>query len=38
MLESQKLEHDKAQYVAAKSPENVKKNRNKSIIPSKLAN
>ncbi|CAC5378523.1 Tyrosine-protein phosphatase non-receptor type 11,Tyrosine-protein phosphatase non-receptor type 13,Tyrosine-protein phosphatase corkscrew,Tyrosine-protein phosphatase non-receptor type 6 [Mytilus coruscus] len=33
MLEAKKSEHDKAQYVAAKSPENVKKNRNKSIIP-----
>ncbi|XP_052065714.1 receptor-type tyrosine-protein phosphatase mu-like isoform X2 [Mytilus californianus] len=33
MLEAKKSEHDQAQYVAAKSPENVKKNRNKSIIP-----
>ncbi|VDI07950.1 Hypothetical predicted protein [Mytilus galloprovincialis] len=33
MLEAKKSEHDKAQYIAAKSTENVKKNRNKSIIP-----
>ncbi|XP_052065715.1 receptor-type tyrosine-protein phosphatase gamma-like [Mytilus californianus] len=34
MLKAKKSEQEKAEYVAAKSPENVEKNRNKSIIPS----
>ncbi|CAC5368783.1 PTPRG [Mytilus coruscus] len=33
MLKAKKFDQDKAKYVAATSPENIKKNRNESIIP-----
>ncbi|CAC5365513.1 Coadhesin,Thrombospondin-1,Adhesion G protein-coupled receptor B1,Mucin-like protein,Receptor-type tyrosine-protein phosphatase gamma,Hemicentin-1,Thrombospondin-2,A disintegrin and metalloproteinase with thrombospondin motifs adt-1,Properdin [Mytilus coruscus] len=36
MLEAKKSEHVKSEYTAAISPENMKKNRNKSLIPCKL--
>ncbi|VDI83351.1 Hypothetical predicted protein [Mytilus galloprovincialis] len=34
MLEAKKSEHGKSEYTAAVSPENIEKNRNKSVIPS----
>ncbi|CAC5365516.1 PTPRM [Mytilus coruscus] len=36
MLEAKKSEHGKSEYTAATSPENMEKNRNKTVIPCKL--
>lgn len=36
MLKAKTSEQDKAEYAAAKSPENLGKNRNESIVPCKL--